>query len=214
LTAVRTPEWSLPVHLHEHISTIQPTNSFFGPRKSAPLDKRASEAIAEPALDAETLPPLPDAGTVAEVCNVNLVTPTCIRTLYGTINYTVQAADKNTMALNNFLGEVNLRSDARLDLLAYRPEAVSGADTFQQISINGGTVQQTPLNETQLEDGTGIEGALDVQAMLGIAWPTPLIAYSTGGSPPFQPDLFTTDNTNEPYVSANQAWCDQSPSFA
>ena len=182
-------------------STIQPTNSFFGPRKSAPLEKRKSQVIAEPALDASKLPPLPDAGTVAEVCDVNLVTPTCIRTLYGTINYTVQAADKNTMALNDFLGEVNLRSDARLDLEAYRPEAVSGADTFKQISINGGLLQQTPLNETQLAAGTGLEGNLDVQTMLGIAWPTPLTVYSTGGSPPYKPDIFTTSNTNEPYLT-------------
>jgi tripeptidyl-peptidase-1 len=26
---VRTPEWSLPLHLHEHVDTIQPTTSFF-----------------------------------------------------------------------------------------------------------------------------------------------------------------------------------------
>lgn len=153
-------------------------------------------------MDLDTLPSLPDAGTVAEVCDVNLVTPTCIRTLYGTVNYTVQAADKNSMALNNFLGEVNLRSDARLDLLAYRPEAVSGADTLKQISIDGGTVQQTPLNSSQLAAGTGLEGNLDVQTMLGVAWPVPLTVYSTGGSPPFQPDLFADTNTNEPYVSS------------
>ncbi|RMZ85597.1 hypothetical protein DV737_g663, partial [Chaetothyriales sp. CBS 132003] len=200
LHAVRTPEWSVPLHLHEHISTIQPTNSFFGPRRSAPIDRRDSLAIADGAIDAAKFASLPGAGSVDEVCDVDLVTPTCVRTLYGTINYTVQAADKNTVALNNFLGEVNLRSDARLDLLAYRPEAVSGADTFTQISIAGGTVQQTPLNETQVEDGTGLEGNLDVQTILGVAWPTPLTVYSTGGSPPFVSDAFTTSNTNEPYL--------------
>ena len=28
-TLARTPEWSLPEHLHEHIDVVQPTNSFF-----------------------------------------------------------------------------------------------------------------------------------------------------------------------------------------
>ena len=41
-TLVRTPQWSLPTHLHDHIDTIQPTNSFFrpGPRASTlkPVD--------------------------------------------------------------------------------------------------------------------------------------------------------------------------------
>ena len=115
-------------------------------------------------------------------CNASLVTPLCLRTLYGTVNYTVQAAGNNTMALNDFLGELNNRSDASIYLNMFRPEAAAAAYQFEQISIAGGTVQQTPENETQLNAGTGIEGALDVQTMLGIAWPTPLKTYSTGVS--------------------------------
>lgn len=200
LTAVRTPEWSLPMHLHDHISTIQPTNSFFGPRRSAPLERRMSEVIAEPAIPEADIPKSAAAGgDAAAVCDVNLVTPTCIRTLYGTLNYTVQG--KTEMALNDFLGEVNLRDDAHLMLEAYRPEAAASAYQFEQVSIAGGTLQQTPLNATQLAAGTGLEGNLDVQAMLSIAWPLPLVAYSTGGSPDFIPDLFTPTDTNEPYLT-------------
>lgn len=62
---------------------------------------------------------------------------------------------------------------------------------FKLISIAGGTTQQTPDNETQLEDGTDLEANLDAETILGIAWPTPLTAFSTGGQPPFIPD----DNT-------------------
>lgn len=32
---VRAPEWSLPVHLHEHIDIVQPTTSFFRPTAAA-----------------------------------------------------------------------------------------------------------------------------------------------------------------------------------
>lgn len=36
-TLSRTPEWSLPLHLHEHIDVVQPTNSFFRPTAQASL---------------------------------------------------------------------------------------------------------------------------------------------------------------------------------
>jgi tripeptidyl-peptidase I len=173
LQAVRTPRWSLPLHLHEHITTIQPTNSFFGPRKAAPVEKRMSQLIAEPELSEDDLPSLPDAGAVEEVCDVNLVTPTCVRTLYGTINYTVQAADKNTMGFTNYLGEISDRSDAYAMLERFRPEAAQSAYEFGKVSIAGGPINDK-LNFTQLEALTGLEGGLDVQCMLSIGWPTPL----------------------------------------
>jgi tripeptidyl-peptidase-1 len=196
LEVVRTSEWSLPRHLHEHIITIQPTNSFFRPK---PVSKQSM-----PFMNAglKSLPPPPANATIAAACNVSLVTPFCLRTLYGTVNYTAKAPEKNLMALNDFLGELNNRSDASIYLEKFRPEAAAAAYQFEQISIAGGTVQQTPENVTQLKAGTGIEGALDVQTMLGIAWPTPLVAYSTGGlNPDFVPDLWTPTDTDEPYIT-------------
>jgi tripeptidyl-peptidase I len=196
---VRTDAWSVPRHLHDHISTIQPTNSFFLPKIHAPVDKRESHAIAGPAiLDAPSAPVA--GGSVDEVCDYNLVTPTCVRTLYKTLNYTVQSADKNTMAFTNYLGEINVREDAKLMLEKYRPEAAGEAETFKKISINGGVVSDV-LNATQLKASTGLEGNLDTQAMISIGWPTPLVSYSTGGSPPIIFDAFTTSNTNEPYLT-------------
>ncbi|KAK5095077.1 hypothetical protein LTR70_006049 [Exophiala xenobiotica] len=199
-TAVRTPQWSVPRHLHEHVSTIQPTSSFFGPRAQARMEERKLEVFMDTEDVAEYLPPPPDAATVAEVCNTTWVTLTCLRTLYGTIDYTPQSADKNTVAMNDFLGEVNIRSDTKLYLQNFRPEALGAENDYQIISIDGGTTDQT-LNETQLEDGTGIEGNLDDQTLIGISWPTALEIYSTGGSPPFIPDITTTSNTNEPYLT-------------
>ena len=198
-TAVRTPEWSLPLHLHEHVATIQPTNSFFGPRAQARMDKRMTEAILEDGDVAEYLPPPPDAATVDAVCNTTWVTPLCLRTLYGTVDYTPQSTDKNTVGQNNFLGEVSIRSDTKLYLDRFRPEASGAENDYQIISIAGGTTE-TVLNETLLEDSTGIEGNLDDQTLIGVSWPTPLKIFSTGGSPPWMPDLTTPTNTNEPYL--------------
>ena len=194
---MRTLEWSLPTSLHSHVTTIQPTNSFMRAKPNAVTLKPVQ-------LDAEhhhPSPPKNPSGNVSQVCNVTGVTPTCLRTLYGTIDYKPKVPGKNRVGLNDFLGEVNNRSDTKIFLENYRPDAVSAAYEFKQISINGGTLQQTPLNETQLEDGTGLEGNLDDETILGISYPTPLTAYSTGGSPPFNPDLNTPTDTNEPYVA-------------
>lgn len=45
----------------------------------------------------------------------------------------------------------------------------------------------------------GIEANLDTQFGFGLTWPTPGTFYSTGGQPPFNPDMLTPTNTNEPY---------------
>lgn len=202
--AVRTSEWSLPHYLHKHVSTVQPTNSFFAPQAQAVSERRMAEAMIEPDEAASYQRTSSDDTVVTAVCNTTWVTPLCLRTLYGTVNYTAQSAHKNKMALNNFLGEVNLRTDAELYLREFRPDAVVAARQFTQISVNGGTVQQIPLDAAQLEDKVGVEGNLDAQTMMGIGWPTPLEVYSTGGSPPYVPDLTTPTNTNEPYL----AWLD------
>lgn len=195
---VRTTKYSLPVHLHEHIAIITPTNQFL---RSDPRGKdlrTSAEAIAYPP------PAEPTLGSVDAVCNFSLVTPTCLRTIYGTINYTVQSAGKNKVALNDFLGEVNLRTDVAQFLETFRPDAVAGASEYKQISIAGGTLQQTPLNVTELANGTGIEGDLDAETILGISYPTPLTIYSTGGlDPSFIPDVNTPTDSDEPYVSSS-----------
>lgn len=193
---VRTTEYSLPIHLHEHIAIITPTNQFL---RSDPRGKKYRTTAAPVPYQ---LPAEPTVGSVDAVCNFSLVTPTCLRTIYGTINYTAQAPGKNQVALNDFLGELNLRSDAKQFLEMFRPDAVAGASEFVQISIAGGTLQQTPLNSTELDAGTGIEGDLDAETILGISYPTPLTIYSTGGlDPTFKPDLQTPTDSDEPYVS-------------
>lgn len=191
---VRTPEWSLPEHLHKHISTIQPTTAF--------LRAKPHGIAAERSVDLKPVPGhfVPPAKILAEnltgiaaVCNFSAVTPTCLRTLYDTINYTPQVPRKNHIGLNDFLGETNNRSDTQIFLEMFRPDAVSAAYTFKQVSIAGGTVQQTP------NDTVGLEGNLDIETIIGITYPTATTAFSTGGSPPYIPDLFTPTDTNEPY---------------
>ncbi|KAI1342955.1 tripeptidyl-peptidase 1 precursor [Xylariaceae sp. FL0016] len=189
----RAPKWSLPSHLHERIDTIQPTNSFF--RARAQKFDHVVDSTAY--VDSSYTPPTNR--NISAVCNVDSVTPECFQTLYKTKGYETQACDKNSIGFNNYLGEHPIRTDAELFLEKYRPEALSTAKTFPQISIADGP-GDLPLTPEEAEEALCKEANLDVQAIAGISWETPVISYSTGGSPPFIPDVNTPDNTNEPYL--------------
>ena len=226
---VRAPQWSLPQHLHEHIDAIQPTNSFFRPlgrrralktvvpmeeiAKTTPADQDAEYA----AVNAIAATPDSTDISVAKACNTSAVTPLCLRTLYGTKGYKPQVPGKNQVGLTDFLGESNNRSDVQIFLEMYRKGAVSEAETFTFDVINGGSNQQTPDTPAQLAAGTDLEGNLDAETIIGIDYPTPLTAFTTGGMPPFNPDentrefycvsfarsltnLVLATDTNEPYL--------------
>jgi len=196
---VRASEWSLPLHLHEHIETVQPTNSFFRPRRKV----RRTQVV--PTIDESQTELLSERQTVndaATVCDVTAVTPLCLRTLYGTINYTARAPGKNRMGLNNFLGQSNNRSDVHDFLQTYHPEAADAAFEFEIKIIANASNLQTPRNASEIAVGSGLEGDLDAETMLGIAWPTPLTAFSTGGYAPTVADgEGSSTHTNEPYLT-------------
>ncbi|ORY09202.1 tripeptidyl-peptidase 1 precursor [Clohesyomyces aquaticus] len=188
----RTTHWSLPRHLHDHIDTIQPTTSFF---RAAPKEQ---DYVQIP----PTVPPgykRPSNASLSAVCNVTSVTPKCFATLYATKLYKPKSAGENKVAFANYLGEIPIRPDTELFLKKYRPEAVASAK-FKQYSIDNGPVQDGPLTLNQSAEGISHEANLDVQAIAGISWPTPIESYSTGGEPPFIPDLATPTDTNEPYL--------------
>jgi tripeptidyl-peptidase I len=190
---VRTLEWSIPESLHAHIDTIQPTTSFL--RVSPQLSQlRFLDASQTPA---DYTPPSDP--VLSSACNISSVKPDCFGHLYNTHGYTVQSANNNSIAFTNFLGQVPIPSDAVLFAQKYRPDAVNQAGTFQQYSIAGGPVQLGPLSTGQKVISS--EANLDLQTILGISNPTPVISYSTGGSPQFIPDLGTPTNTNEPYLA-------------
>jgi hypothetical protein len=58
----------------------------------------------------------------------------------------------------------------------------------------------------------GVEANLDTQFGFGLTWPTPGTFYSTGGEPPFNPDMLTPTDTNEPYTYVSLGPCDH-PTF-
>jgi len=103
---VRAAAWSLSSHLHEHIETMQPTNSFFRPkphRRSLNIVQPDIGIREEPCLHQKKVLKVSKDVTLAQVCNPTTVTPICLRTLYGTIDYVPGMPGKDKVALNNYL---------------------------------------------------------------------------------------------------------------
>ncbi|THV07777.1 subtilisin-like protein [Dendrothele bispora CBS 962.96] len=185
---LRTLSYSLPAHLHGHIDVVAPT-TYFSTLKSMRATSFLQPEI--PALslkiDVDTAPAASDAVPAAS-CNTT-ITPQCLRTLYNTIDYEVTQADKNTLGVAGYLDEFANFADLKTFAQRFRPDATNATFQLEQIS-NGGNDQTDP----------GVEANLDIQYTIGMAFPTPNIYYSTGGSPPFNPDSQTPTNTNEPYL--------------
>ncbi|KAE9991424.1 hypothetical protein EG327_011727 [Venturia inaequalis] len=209
-TVVRAPEWSLPLSLHEHIDVVQPTTSFFRPTAAAKSLVLGGEGEtvswweAHGQTFASKTAGAVSNSTLSSICNITFTSLECVRTLYGTIDYVPKVPEKQKLGITNYLNETNNRADIKLYLETQRPEAVSAAQTFELISIANGTLSQN-YTAAQAAAGDGIEGILDAEWVIGVAYPIPMVSWSTGGSPPFIPDLATPTDTNEPYL----VWLDE-----
>lgn len=211
---IRAERWSLPADVHDLIDAIHPTNSFFNTRIREDIQSKILKRPVEPTNAAANgvaddlaiisgidvvNPPLDLTPAIA--CNSTAITPLCLRTLYGTLNYTSKASKKNKMALCNFSGEFNNRTDARQFLELYRPDAANSADIFEIVELAGGVNRQSPSTSDELERGLGKEGGLDAQVLLAMGYPTPMVTYTAGGPlPPFAPDASAPVNDNEPFL--------------
>ncbi|KAK0120242.1 hypothetical protein ONS95_011648 [Cadophora gregata] len=192
----RAPTWSLPKHLHEHVDAIQPTTSFMRAIKKREVAADATIPWPYPGIHEARSPAL------RKVCTINGTTPDCFATLYKTKGYVQKAAGKNQIGFNNFLGEIPIRPDTKLFLQKYKPDAVSGAAKFKFVSIDGGPQQDTALTPEQATEGISVEANLDVQTIIGLTYPMPVTAYTTGGEPPQIPDEAAGDPPgNEPYLT-------------
>lgn len=204
-TISRAPEWSLPQHLHEHIDVVQPTTSFFRPNPKSNDLKPAIDGADYPMSWWETSGKAKlagnGAGPINQVCNASFVTPDCIRTLYGTYDYKPQVPKKNAIAHTNYLNETSYRADDLKSFQTFRPEAAGVAYTFENTVIAGANDDQGPYTPAQIAAGKNEEANLDTQNIVSVSYPTTFKTYSTGGSPPFIPDITTPTDTNEPYLT-------------
>ncbi|KDQ08888.1 hypothetical protein BOTBODRAFT_37586 [Botryobasidium botryosum FD-172 SS1] len=177
---VRTQSYSLPEYLFEHVDVIQPTTMFGG-------GMRAMDTTSHIELDDSE----PGASAAADDCTNTRITVACLQDLYKTKGYVPKVPGKNKIGITGYLEQYANFADLKQFYQAYVPAAVDSK--FDVKLIHGGK------NDQNLSLA-GEEANLDVQYAGGISYPTPNIFWSTGGSPPFIPDLVTPTNTNEPYA--------------
>ncbi|KIM94800.1 hypothetical protein OIDMADRAFT_60569 [Oidiodendron maius Zn] len=181
-TLIRTPAWSLPHYLHDHIEVIQPTNSFWWPKAQdkyggvpqpawevegrLPTHEELEEEdlVERGHLDIPDINDLPSVLTAEDARNRLAIFPLCLRSFY----------------------------DAAAAKAAY---------TFETQIVAQGLDQQTPVTPEQSIHFMGFEGALDAETVLGVSYPTPLVAYNVGGrASAFKPSTYTPTNSNESYL--------------
>ncbi|KAI0065706.1 tripeptidyl peptidase A [Artomyces pyxidatus] len=194
---VRTTSYSLPEHMHAHIELVQPT-TFFSRMKYHRTTFRFSDSQSDaPSVPGETILVVNADGTKVLVdasCNTT-ITITCLKQLYNAVGYKPSATNGNQIALTGYLEQFANVEDLQLFYADQVPGAVNSS--FKVTLINGGENNQTASE-------AGGEADLDVQFALGLSFPTPGTFFSTGGSPPFIPDVRTPSDSNEPYT----AWLD------
>lgn len=87
-----------------------------------------------------------------------------------------------SLSQTNYLNQSSHRNDIRKFLKKWRPEAVAAADDFDIVIINDAQNFQGKYNKSDPDYWVNtVEGTADAELVLGISWPTPLTAYSTGG---------------------------------
>ncbi|EST07407.1 Peptidase S53, propeptide [Kalmanozyma brasiliensis GHG001] len=191
--AVRTPEYSVPEHVSEHLDYVGPLTLFTQPR-ALKSDIAGTQVLVKELADDDAsivgdVHRIVDGGQPA-ACNTSAVTNLCLRTFYKTVNYVPKAASKMSLGVSGFLGQWANFADFSGFLKEQRPDAGKAGYNFTVQSIAGGlNSQSTP----------GDEANLDVQTVGGFIYPVPFTFYTTGGSPPYIPDTATVNNTNEPY---------------
>ncbi|KAI1747883.1 tripeptidyl-peptidase [Xylaria castorea] len=185
---LRTLDYSVPDDLAKNIDLIQPTTRFgqLGARKSSIFDMQILGPADEEAKIKAT-------GTSAAVtdCNTSQITPACLKSLYN-IKYKPTASG-NLVAFASYLEEYARYSD----LVSFESKWATSASgqNFSVQLVNGG------LNNQNSNSDSG-EANLDIQYILGVSAPVPIIEYSTGGRGPLVPtaDEPGPSSSNEPYL--------------
>lgn len=156
VTKLRTMHYSVPDDLAKHINLISPTTYFGKTTAQAPTRPRVSNQLSP---------------RQANQSCATLTTPDCLKQIYD-IKYTPTGNTSSTIGFGSFLNQ-SARTE---DLQLFEKKYNIGAQSFSVQLINGG------VNDQSI-DGNHGEANLDVQYIVGISHPLPIISYITGGSP-------------------------------
>ncbi|KAH9068478.1 subtilisin-like protein [Lactarius deliciosus] len=170
-TILRTVGYALPAVLHTHVQTVVPTTYFASTRTRPQTPRRRSLEVTR---DMTSM-------TVLRSRDDHEVTPSELRSLYRTATYVPAATDQNVLAVAGFMGDYPSPADMTTFMKECRTDAID--PTFRVVQVNGGGNDPNK---------PGSEANQNVQYAQAMAYPTPLIFYSTGGEMALDP------GTNEP----------------
>jgi len=164
-TIIRTVGYALPAVLHTHIQAVAPTTYFAPSRMLRQTPRRRSFGVTAAQAQAAS-------GKLATVLSSrdSEVDPSYLRFMYNTFAYTPVATDKNTLGIMGFLDEYPSRADLTKFMTDFNSDTKDATFTVEQVN-GGGNDPRNP----------GQEANADVQYASAMAYPTPLIFYSTGG---------------------------------
>lgn len=184
VTRIRTLSYSVPQAVRPYVQMIQPTTRFgdVSAQRSFVFDvipdtHKSFKASANEEVD----------------CNL-VVTPDCLRELYGMQDADAKPHPKNKLGISGYLEQYARYADFNQWISTYAPE-IEGA-TFSVESIKGGLNLQ---NSTK--DST--EASLDIDYAIGMSYNTNVTYYTTAGRGPLVPDLDEPDPddiSNEPFL--------------
>ncbi|KAH9040232.1 subtilisin-like protein [Lactarius hengduanensis] len=165
---LRTVGYALPAVLHAHVQTVVPTTYFASTRTRRQRPRRRSLEATRDMASRSVLRSRDDDHDVK---------PSELRSLYRTAAYVPAATDQNVLAIAGFMDEYPNPADLTAFMRDCRTDAEDA--TFRVVQINGGG---NDLNKP------GEEANQNVQYAQAMAYPTPLIFYSTGGIVAKDPD--------------------------
>ncbi|KAH9015225.1 subtilisin-like protein [Lactarius pseudohatsudake] len=171
-TIIRTVSYALPEVLHAHIQAVAPTTYFASTRTLRETARRRSVDAAAALAEAEAVSGKPV--TVLSSRDDELVTSSELRWLYKTSAYIPTAADRNTLGIFGFRKDYPSETDLTMFMTNFRSDVQPPSmATFTVELVNGGRYE--PNNPT-------MEASIDVQHASAMAYPTPIIFYSIGGT--------------------------------
>lgn len=176
-TKLRTLSYSIPDDVQDHIVLIDPglyfgSSKAFLPTQSKTKVKAAPESVVRRTPSRAHARSLATRTTIDASCQTS-ITPACLKELYNVGNYSASASSGSKVGFGSFLGESALYEDVAV----YEKFYGIPSQNFSVTLIANATNDQDP-------DTASIgEADLDVENIIGIAHPLPVIEYITGGAP-------------------------------
>ncbi|KAH9066004.1 subtilisin-like protein [Lactarius deliciosus] len=201
---IRTLGYSLPASLHGHVQTVAPTTYFASPRMSWQTPRRRSGGAAAGLVRA-TSGDLVTA-LLGRADDDDAALP-FLRWLYNSATYVPAATDRNMLGITGFNQEYPNPADLTTFMNRFHSPGTGATYTVVQVN-NGGYDPNNP----------GLEASVDVQYTSGMAYPTPIVYYSTGTGPEGVDDeylswfdyMLNLDETDIPQtISMSYAWYEE-----